>query len=79
MGSAVMELQRNEGEGLRGTAVKIAPKCFFILDSSLLCFLKLLLVTILNNVEAKTDLTHHSPAGWLPLETLCYLPLCWAH
>lgn len=48
-----MELQRNKGEGLRGTAVKIAPKCFFILDSSLLCFLKLLLVTILNNVEAK--------------------------
>ena len=29
-------------------------------------------LAILNNLEAKPDLTHNGPAGWLTLETYCH-------
>lgn len=45
VGREAMELQKKRGKRLRGKAV-ISSKCFFILDSSLLYFLKLLLVDI---------------------------------
>lgn len=45
VGREVMELQKKQGERLRGKTV-ISSKCFFVLDSSLLYFLKLLLVEI---------------------------------